>query len=168
MVYIHPLRWIVHCECNHLSKNWEESWKELEGVLRANPNYHTDVMKFFKWRFYWHLICSVYCFLTITPWVSNYLTSISEESEVFQEYQGVPAVAQWKRIWLGTVRLWVLSLALLCGLRIQRCRELWCRYRSILDPALLWLCGRLAAGASVGLLAWDPPYATSAAIKSKI
>ena len=40
---------------------------------------------------------------------------------------GVPVVAQWKRIQLGTMRLRVQSLALLSGLRIQRCRELWCR-----------------------------------------
>ena len=40
---------------------------------------------------------------------------------------GVPVMAQRKRIQLRTVRLWVRSLALLSGLRIQRCRELWCR-----------------------------------------
>ena len=39
----------------------------------------------------------------------------------------VPVVAQWKRIWLGNMRLWVWSLALLSGLRIWRCYELWCR-----------------------------------------
>ena len=40
---------------------------------------------------------------------------------------GVPIVAQWKRIRLGTMRLWVQSLASLGGLRIQHCGELWCR-----------------------------------------
>ena len=34
---------------------------------------------------------------------------------------------QWKRIRRGTTRFRVQSLALLRGLRIQRCRELWCR-----------------------------------------
>ena len=37
-------------------------------------------------------------------------------------------VVQWKRIRLGTMRLQVQSLALLSGLRIWRCPELW--YRS--------------------------------------
>ena len=41
---------------------------------------------------------------------------------------GVPIMAQWKRIRLGTMRLRVQSLASLSGLRIQHCRELW--YRS--------------------------------------
>ena len=41
--------------------------------------------------------------------------------------RGIPVVAQWKRIQLGTMRLQVRSLALLSGLRIQRCPELWCR-----------------------------------------
>jgi len=35
------------------------------------------------------------------------------------------------------------------------------------DPALLWLWPRLAAVAPIGPLAWDPPYAASAAIKNK-
>ena len=41
--------------------------------------------------------------------------------------QGVPIVAQQKQIRLGTMRLWVPSLASLSGLRIQRCHELWYR-----------------------------------------
>ena len=40
---------------------------------------------------------------------------------------GVPVVAQRKRIQLGTTRLQVESLALLSGLKICRCCELWCR-----------------------------------------
>ena len=40
---------------------------------------------------------------------------------------GVPVVAQWKRIRLGTMRFQVRSLASLSGLRIQPCHELWCR-----------------------------------------
>ena len=35
-------------------------------------------------------------------------------------------VAQWKGTQLVT-RMWVQSLALLSGLRTQRCHELWCR-----------------------------------------
>ena len=35
------------------------------------------------------------------------------------------------------------------------------------DLALLWLWHRLAATAPIGLLAWEPPCATSAALKKK-
>ena len=45
----------------------------------------------------------------------------------YEDKLGVPVVAQRKPIRLGTMRLWVQSLALLSGLRIRRCRELWCR-----------------------------------------
>ena len=38
---------------------------------------------------------------------------------------GVPIMAQQKRIRLGTMRLWVQSLASISGLRIQLCHELW-------------------------------------------
>ena len=41
---------------------------------------------------------------------------------------GVPIMVQWKQIRLGTGRLQVPSLALLSGLRIRHCCELW--YRS--------------------------------------
>jgi len=57
-------------------------------------------------------------------------------------------VAQGKRIRLGTMRLQVQSPALLSGLRIQCCRE-------------------LAAVAPIGPLAWEPPHASGAALKSK-
>ena len=46
---------------------------------------------------------------------------------VHQMPPGVPVVAQWKWIPLGTMRLQVQSLASLSGLRIQDCCELWCR-----------------------------------------
>ena len=65
---------------------------------------------------------------------------------------GVPIMVQQKQIWLGTMRLWVRSLALLSGSRIQRCCELWCR---------------LSATAPIGPLAWEPPYATDVALKKK-
>ena len=38
---------------------------------------------------------------------------------------GVPTVAQWNQILLGTMRLQVRSLASLSGLRIWHCHELW-------------------------------------------
>ena len=41
--------------------------------------------------------------------------------------QGVPIMVQQKQIRLGTMRLWIQSLALLGGLRIWRCHELWYR-----------------------------------------
>ena len=50
---------------------------------------------------------------------------------------GVPVVAQQKRIRLGTMMLQVRALALLSGLRIRRCRELWCRLQT-------WLRSRVA------------------------
>ena len=54
------------------------------------------------------------------------------------------------------------SLALLSGLRILHCHELWCRSqlwcrRS--DPTLLWLWCRLAAAAPVLPLAQELPNA---------
>ena len=42
-----------------------------------------------------------------------------------EHISGVSIVVQWKQIQLGTVRLWVQALALLSGLRIWRCCELW-------------------------------------------
>ena len=53
----------------------------------------------------------------------------------------------------------VQSLSLLSRLRIWHCRELWCRLKTRLGPALLWLWCRLAAVALIQPLSWKPPYA---------
>ena len=50
---------------------------------------------------------------------------------------GVPIMVQWKRIPLGTMRLGVGSLALLSGLRIRYCHELWCTWQ-------IWLRSHVA------------------------
>ena len=70
-------------------------------------------------------------------------------------------MAQRKQSQLGTVRLQVPSLDSLSGLRIQRCRELWCRSQMRLgsDLALLWLWCRSATAALIQRLASEPPYA---------
>ena len=49
----------------------------------------------------------------------------------------VPVVVQWKRIRLGSMQMWVRSMASLSGLRIRHCHELRCR---ITDAAWIWRC----------------------------
>ena len=56
------------------------------------------------------------------------------------------------------------SLVLLCGLKIQHCREL-CRLQIDLGP--VWLCLWLAAIAPIGPLAWEPPCAMGTALKKQ-
>ena len=48
--------------------------------------------------------------------------------------RNAPVMVQQKQILLGTMRLQVQSLALLSGLRIWRCLELWCRSKTQLRP----------------------------------
>ena len=52
------------------------------------------------------------------------------------------------------------------GLSIWHCHELWYRSQMWLGSGLLWLWGRPAAVALIQPLAWEPPYATPAALKS--
>ena len=61
------------------------------------------------------------------------------------------------------MRTRVHSLALLSGLTIRHCHDLWCRSEIGADPLLLW--HRLAAPALIPPLAWEPPYAMGAALK---
>ena len=68
-------------------------------------------------------------------------------------------------IWLGTMRLWVQSLALLSGLKIWRCRELWWGCRCGSDLALLWLWHGPEATAPIRPLAWESPYTGGTALK---
>ena len=57
-------------------------------------------------------------------------TEICSQIPCLKVNMGIPVVAQWKPIRLGTLRLRVRSLASLSGLRIQRCCELWCRSKT--------------------------------------
>ena len=66
-------------------------------------------------------------------------------------------MAQQKQIRLGTMRLWVQSLASLNGLRIRRRRELWCGSQmEAPGPAAIVL---------IRLIAWEPSYPAGAALK---
>ena len=49
---------------------------------------------------------------------------------------GVPVVAQWKRVQLGTMRLPVPSMAWISELRIWCCHELWCSLQKRLRSAI--------------------------------
>ena len=80
---------------------------------------------------------------------------------------GVPIVVQWKWIRLGTMRLWVPSLALLSGLRIWHCCELWFRSQTLLGSSVVWLWCGSAATALIRPLAWEPPYAVCEALKGR-
>ena len=57
------------------------------------------------------------------------------------------------------MRMRVRALALLNGLRICLCCELWCRSQMRLGSALLWLWHRPAATTPIQSLAWELPYA---------
>ena len=61
----------------------------------------------------------------------------------------------------------VQSLASLSGLRIWHFCELCVGHRCGSDPALLWLWCWPAAVAPIRPLAWEPPYATDAALKKQ-
>ena len=63
-----------------------------------------------------------------------------------------------------SMRMRVLSLALLSGLRIQHSHELGVGHRCSSDPTLLWLWHRPAATDLIQPLAWEPPYATGTAL----
>ena len=67
---------------------------------------------------------------------------------------------QQKRIRLGTMRLWVQSLAWLSGLRIQSCGDLWCWPQ-------MQLGFDVAAVALIRPLVLTPPYAVGTPLKSK-
>ena len=54
------------------------------------------------------------------------VSSIRRKMKLKKQW-GVSVVVQQKQIQLGTMKLWVQSLALISGLRFWRGHELWCR-----------------------------------------
>ena len=70
-----------------------------------------------------------------------------------------------KQISLASMRMQVRSLALLSGLRIWHCYELWQVTDEAQDLALLWIWCRLVATALIQPLAREPPYSMGGAVK---
>ena len=68
-------------------------------------------------------------------------------------------MVQQKRIRLGTLRLWIRSLASISGLRISIATScgVGCTHGS--DLVLLWLWHKPEATTLIRPLAWEPPYA---------
>ena len=62
--------------------------------------------------------------------------TIISKKDFYNVQLRVPVVAQWKRIRVGTMRLWVRSLASLSRLRIQWCCEMWCRLQTWLGSGI--------------------------------
>jgi len=69
----------------------------------------------------------LYVLLTYSSLQEFHWPHSQEHSSQWKTGMGVPVMAQWKQIWLVSMRTQVRSLASLSGLRIQCCRELWCR-----------------------------------------
>ena len=65
------------------------------------------------------------------------------------------------------MKMWVRSLALLCGLRIGVAKSCGVGRRCGLDLASLWLWHRLAAAVLIQPLAWELPYGAGVALKRK-
>jgi len=86
----------------------------------------------------------------LKEWIKEFLSWHSRNKSVWEP---------WGCVW---------SLALLSGWRIWHCHELWCRSQTQLRSCeLLWLWHKPAAVALIWLLAWEPPCAVGAALKSK-
>ena len=62
--------------------------------------------------------------------------SLSQSILIKNIFHRVLITAQQKQIRLGTMRLQVQSLASLSELRIQHCRELWCRLQTRLGSCV--------------------------------
>ena len=81
---------------------------------------------------------------------------------------GVPVLAQWKQIWLASMRMLVQFWLHLVGWGFSVAVSCCVGHRRGSDPALLWLWRRPAAVALIQRLAWEPPYAKGASLKIKI
>ena len=70
----------------------------------------------------------------------------------------------WLRIRLVFMRMWVLPLASLSGLRAWCCLKLQRRSQMQLGSEWLWLWCSPAAATLIRSLAWEPPYAASVTV----
>ena len=104
----------------------------------------------------------------VSQWDTNIICyHLHVESKKKEGVQGVPAVVQWRRVRLGTLRFRVRSLASFNGSRSGVAMSCGVGRRCGLDPVLLWLWHRPAAIAPIRPVAWELPYAAGVALKSK-
>ena len=80
-----------------------------------------------KYRQAWNHVSTAFILQTLFHFS---VQSINIGFVYYIKLQGVPVVAQWKQILLGTMRTWVQFLTSLSGLRIRRCCELCCRLQT--------------------------------------
>ena len=71
---------------------------------------------------------------------------LTNPTSIHEDMGLIPGLNQWVK---------ELAFAMSCGVG----------YRHSSDPKLLWLWYKLVATATTGPLAWEPPYATSVALK---
>ena len=139
-------------------------WKGLQRLFLMCFHKHTQTFTLKYCGVYYNTVHSSkvqYKGVILINFLKIFYTKLSKNS-------WVPVVAQWKRIWLGTMRLQVLPLASLSGLRIQHCGELWCRLQMQLGSCVaVAVVYRPAAVAQIQPLAWEFPYAVGTALKSK-
>ena len=71
------------------------------------------------------------------PWALVLILSpFSDEILKTFYFLGIPIGAQWKQIQLVSMKMQVQSLALLSGLGIWHCLELWCRLQTQLRSTI--------------------------------
>ena len=72
-------------------------------------------------------------------------------------------MAQWKQIWLVSIRTQIQSLASLSGLGSCIPMSYGVGHRLNSDLALLWLWNKPASTAPIRLLVWELPFAVGTA-----
>ena len=91
-------------------------------------------------------------------------------SSTMMQLEGVPVVAQWKQIQLVSLvsmKMQVSSLALLNGLGILCCHELWCKSQTWFRSCIAVAVEYAGATARIQTLAWEPQHTTCSSKKKK-
>ena len=132
-----------------LYRHWEmwEIWKfikELRWMVTGSKDKHfkerlQKQIFFSMWdRKDWGLYSSLHLVLAHTIMINFFHVSWGDNKIkcIIKESVGVPVVAQQKQIWLASMRMQVWALALLSGLRIRCCCELWYRLQMQLGAGI--------------------------------
>ena len=82
-------------------------------------------------------ISYIFCFLIIyILFLEHVSICLPKGKKIDDKILGLPIEAQWKWIWLASMRSQVQFLTSLIGLRIQCCCELWCRSQTWLGSGV--------------------------------
>ena len=111
----------------------------------------TQMLTMVRYQLVFMMFSNIILYYIIMYYLSSKIIKWISKKIMLIIFQGVPVMAQQKRIWLVSIKMWVRILCcriLLSGLSILCCHELWCRLQTQLGSHIAVAVGEAGSCSS--------------------